>query len=1257
MKRQYIKAILLVVTLSFIIISSGYAITGRDSRATLAPYSMAEIVDKYKDEVASFDDMDARGYGVPAAYIASDFANRWIYKHARVIAKNMANRFRDLLTIGYVNISEKDALAEFEAAVHELAVRYDTPKQREEILIEAIRSEFKEIRGKERLLPERPISTEPIEWLSVEDATKRLNALSNIGNIAELDRYWESLEAEGILHEEFYKRLRPELAQMSDILKRTRPVDELNKLADENKLVFKDRSEDPEDPAMRDRQIMRIDILRSVSELILQLLPVAKNVDNLKHLQKIRQVFAKYPCESALLVKYFETRFDPSKRLDERGEAAGIIRLELLKMLREIKTEEPEEHYIFEKALGIMIATVKTDYFVEDRTSLFFGINPRAIVRDDEDGALVQTPPYMIIWVHVPYGAYGAHSRYLNVARGGLRMINPGRANMRDKILHECVALSITQNKKHTDIPEGGSKGAFIYGEGLNAVGAAIGYVDGLINCMMDNERIAVSSGASAIDPLELGPDEGTAPLANLITARAMMKGLETWRLLMTGKSQILGGVSHMENNLLDPHEKGNRVTSQGVTQHAFEMVRYLREARVIKSEEGEPVAFSITGGLDGDVASGLVERTINNYGDNAVIRGIVDGSGVMFDPMGLDHGSLLTMYANKSMAIKFPKDKLHKGGFVAAVTKDLGAGEENYIVLDSDTLAHMNTRALDPQVLKELDVDKQYRLQAKLKEDEPLMQILERDAGGRPSKVRVHTVYLRNAMFFLVKSDMLITGGGVSNSINQNNWPLFFDEDGRPVSSAITHGANVFTHKEANINLEKKGVVIEPDEKANSVGVEISSRMEVDFNSIFDAKDMRRNLMAAYFEQVLAKCLENARAKFWALRIEAEDRPDESVVVRISSEMSAEIIRLAEHISKSHLVGDRRSDYSDTVIERLKEYFPDVSGLDKEYPGTLDRVFARMSTERLKAIASKMIAKEVVQNLGTNGVSELAVMAKVKDVDIIDQYLKASQRLNTVEKIMGITDNKDGLPPSSQITALREERRKLKFAIEEALASTDAVIDDVSKLTNRSARHMLLRPDGSIELSSIAIVMNKDLAESVTGRDRMNGARGMILQDRYRVMKQELRRTFASGEGLFEVSDKDELVSRVNELIARGMKVVILDDGTITKDLNPGNISGKAGEKFCLISSSVIEEDDEAVIPFVNLNAMAMMGVGIIHDDLTLFETAYEIFTGKDLTQDLIAKLVNKVLWLVRALPRCIKITDDLSDQEKLKKLFDVAA
>lgn len=856
--------------------------------------------------------------------------------------------------------------------------------------------------------------------LSQEEATGKLNALATIGSIERLTEFYKEVERKHLSYKEIFEHLKPELAKMVETLRSARQVDELNKLLEQKELNI---------------QVKQLDILRAVSELILQFLPDKKGVDNIARLKEIKNVFVKHPDISKLLIDYFETRFDPNKSLGERGEDSGNIRIEILDRLEKISGNF-NEYSILYLAQAIFVATVKTNYYIDDRISLFLRLIPRALVLQDRSKALIRTTPFAIIWVHVPYGVYGAHSRYADIARGGLRSLRPDRAYLRNKVLSECTALSFTQHNKHIDIPEGGSKGTFIYQEGLNPIAAAIGYVDGLMGSMMSNEKIVAAADIQyhPVDPLELGPDEGTAELGSLFTVYGWMKGLEEWSLLMTGKLEALFGVSHMENNLLVPARKGNRVTSQGVMVHAIEMIRYLRDIGKIKSEDTKPVRFSVTGGPRGDVTSGIMEGAIHHYGDNAKILTLGDSSGVIVDFEGLDNKTLLRMYDEKAQCKKFPRDKLHKGGFVVEVKE--GGAKDSYVELGPETLMHMNTRALDPDELKRLGADIRFREQAKLKSNEPLVEVLDRDEKGHPKRVRVHSAYLRDAIFFLVKSDMLLTGGGMKDSIDDKNWQLFFDWDGSPIAPGIVHGANVFISRIANNELESRGVIIEPDEKANSIGVEISSRMEVDFNILFDIEEIKHELMAAYFEQVISKSLENAKEKFWALRIEAEDNPGKHIVTNISPRMSEDIIRLADLIKGSHLVADRKEGYTDTALSYLKDYFPDVSRLDPgRYKRTLDRVFDRMSSDRIKAIASKVIAKEVVLNLGTGAISQIARITRKSDLEIIKKYLEVAQELNINNKIQKVLDNKESLSPREQISRLRALRQETIAAITPPIA------------------------------------------------------------------------------------------------------------------------------------------------------------------------------------------------------------------------------
>lgn len=851
----------------------------------------------------------------------------------------------------------------------------------------------------------------PILYLTPEEATQLLAELPNMQSASTLKQYYESLEEKDLTAPQYLAELEGELKPVLDILRRTKPRDELNALT------------------AHGVTLNQLDILRSVSELILQLELADDGKDNLERLKYIKETFVNNPDMAKLFIEYFETRFDPGKSLDERGLGAARLRHKIRSKLKWLAGQQ-DAHGILYKVMRIMVAAEKTNYFVEDRAELFIRLDPRAIVGDEESGALVYSPPSTIIWVHVPYGAFGAHSRYSDLARGGLRWIAADRVADRNQILKECVSLSATQRKKHTSIAESGSKGAFTNEQGLNGIAAGIGYIYSLISCAVpDEKRIAVASGSIAADPLYLGPDEGTDVFANLATAMAKMKGHHNPRLIMTGKSDRLGGVSHRDNNLLEPRTKGNRVTSQGVMQHAFEMVRRLKDNGIIAKREGDDIILSVTGGLDGDVGSGIIERAITFYGERVKIRSIVDGSGVIFDPEGLDHKTLLEMYGRNDVCVKFPADKLHAGGFIAEAKH--GPGDDSYVVLDQASLQAMNTRALDPETLEKLDVLDHYRKSAGLTGKEPLISVLEKDSGAQPQKIKVHTVYLQSAVFFITKADMLITGGGRRYSINNKNWQLFFDEGGHPAAPCMVHGANVFTEPGASVELEKRGVIIEPDEKANSVGVEISSRVEIDFNTIFAENEISRGTLRSYFEQVLAKCLEKARWKFWALRLAAEDDPGNSVVAEVSPAISEDVISLEDIIANSKLVGDRREDYSEEVLDRLEKYFPDVRKLDAVYKkDNLERIFARMPTARIKESVSKLIAEEAVLHLGAGAVSELADRLDMRKADVIRIYLKEAAATGAYKRVKDIIDNRAGLTPAEQLIRLRAAREELKEMI-----------------------------------------------------------------------------------------------------------------------------------------------------------------------------------------------------------------------------------
>jgi len=243
------------------------------------------------------------------------------------------------------------------------------------------------------------------------------------------------------------------------------------------------------------------------------------------------------------------------------------------------------------------------------------------------------------------------------------------------------------------------------------------------------------------------------------------------------------------------------------------------------------------------------------------------------------------------------------------------------------------------------------------------------------------------------------------------------------------------------------------------------------------------------------------------------------------------------------------------------------------------------------------------------------------------------------------------------------------------ASIAPQTIIAEVESMMERVSRHSILTTrESKVDYKKVVIIAKKALTQNLTGD---KGALGAALTDKYRVMAQGLKKIFPNSENIVEVDTPDELVAKTNDLLGRreGLKVIILDDGTLTKGLIPEAIAakmkGEAGTDYCLVSADreamaarmsklkadLPDTDLNTIIPFVNLNAMVMMGVGILDNDRVLFEAAYKTFTGeREVPPGLMSE--TKISWLIRALPRIGKFDiNEAEELKNLKRLFDVAA
>ena len=351
----------------------------------------------------------------------------------------------------------------------------------------------------------------------------------------------------------------------------------------------------------------------------------------------------------------------------------------------------------------------------------------------------------------------GFHMRFSDIARGGIRMIFSSdrqayNTNL-ETLFQENYGLAFTQNKKNKDIPEFGSKGTILLNltnqTKPNALLAFKKYTSGLLDLLIPHHgEIIDNYGKEEI--LFLGPDEGTADYMEWAARYAAKRGYAYWRSFTTGKPSSLGGI---------PHDLFG-MTTRSV--HTY-VLGCLKELGL---KESEVTKFQ-TGGPDGDLGSNEIliskDRT----------KAIVDGSGVIYDPKGLNREELTRLARKRVMIREFDASKLSAEGF------------------------------------RVLTSDKNFKL--------PNGEVVE---SGLEFRNEFHLNPLSSA-------DLFVPCGGRPESVNLTNVAKLFDAKGRPRYKIIVEGANLFFTQDARMVLENAGVVLYKDASANKGGV-TSSSLEV---------------------------------------------------------------------------------------------------------------------------------------------------------------------------------------------------------------------------------------------------------------------------------------------------------------------------------------------------------------------------------------------------------------------------------------------
>ncbi len=554
-----------------------------------------------------------------------------------------------------------------------------------------------------------------------------------------------------------------------------------------------------------------------------------KLVKDTYHEQRVWDAFMENPVFLKKLFWLFDRKFSPASKSRDIGTALGDLRKEIT---RQIPVEIDRD--ILLAATLFIDSILKTNFYVAEKTSLAFMYDPVFL-------NVVDYPERPFGVFHV-IGAElrGFHVRFRDIARGGIRIVRSNNLqtylNNSDFIFDENYSLASTQQRKNKDIPEGGSKGTILlrWGYEQRSDEAFKKYIDGLLDLMLNEKGVVDFYGNEVL--LFLGPDEGTAELMEWAALRARARGYRYWRSFSTGKPVSMGGI---------PHDLYGMTTNS-----IHEYVTKSLEKLELKEEN---VSKVMTGGPDGDLGSNEILISRDR------ILSIVDGSGVLYDPAGLDRRELTRLAKERRTGEHFHRDRLSKEGFFVNIK------DHNITLPDGE------------RVESGLDFRNAFHLHPRFAAD------LFVPCGGRPSSITI------------------------------NNWQKCLDEKGRPRFKVIVEGANLFITQQARLRLEEKGVVIYKDASANKGGV-TSSSLEVLASLALTDKEYEELMCVKgkaispfrkkYIAQILEIIRKNARLEFDIIWKENETRKiPRSILTDLISE---KINLIKDAVGRSDLVSDR---------------------------------------------------------------------------------------------------------------------------------------------------------------------------------------------------------------------------------------------------------------------------------------------------------------------------------------------------------------
>lgn len=582
---------------------------------------------------------------------------------------------------------------------------------------------------------------------------------------------------------------------------------------------------------------------------------------------------------SLLAYRFFCKKQDPTTI--EKQSISSLKATMLERIDNNCKTEN--ERFVFKGLIEFVEAIVRCNFFKTPLSALSFRLKQGFLKNQG-----LPREPFAVFFIYAR-DFIGFHVRFSDIARGGIRIIpfyseDQRRKNI-DSAFEEAYNLAHTQHKKNKDIPEGGSKGVVVLTQKADDTQKELAfkrYIDALLDLICSETEKQIKHAEN--EALFLGPDEGSAGWMDWAAKWSKIRLYPYWQAFTTGKSAAMGGISHIDFGM----------TTQGVHQYVLELLKTagIKENSITKVQ---------TGGPDGDLGSNEIllskDKTLC----------IIDGSGVLFDPNGLDRQALRSLAKKRQACAFFPTDRLSNQGFLVKTT-------DNNVVLPQGELVHNGV---------------QFR-----------------------NHFHLHPLF---------SADLFVPCGGRPRSIDLTNWKTFLRDDGTCKVKWIVEGANLFITDEARNKLQEHGVLLFKDSSTNKGGV-TSSSLEVLAALALSDEQFNQQMSVTgkevstfrnkYIREVIQIIRSNAKREYQnTLKYSGKQ-----FNTHYADLISRRILEIEQEIIQSQLLTETK------LVRKVMENHLPASLLEMR---KIEDILKQLPDNYTKAYVSKVLARELVYKAG----------------------------------------------------------------------------------------------------------------------------------------------------------------------------------------------------------------------------------------------------------------------------------------------------